>query len=121
MNKYIIILLCLCSCVSDVDFINYPLKNVKLDNFNKIDFKYKKIKNIEYEFCRNCWITNTCYGNNSDNLINRSVRKFLSKNELKPNQYLINFNYESRIYWTYFMSDHHCTKVTMELVEKVDE
>ena len=119
MNKYVLFLLCLSSCVSRT--LNYPLKKLDLSNFRdkNVDFKYKKIKDIEYEFCSGC-IYKSCSGDNSGNLIERSIEKFLLENELKTNQYLINFSYsyKSRFYIIAFSS---CTKVTMELVEKVDE
>ena len=120
MNKYIIILLCLCSCVSE-EINHYPLQKISLSNFEnkEINFKYKKIKDVEYTFCRGCWLE-SCNGESSYNLSNRAVEKFLSENKLKPNQYLINFSYSRKVRF-YLIAISYCTKVSMDLVEKVDE
>ena len=122
MNKkfLILFLLFLSSCASE--HIDYPLKRVKLSNFGdkEIDFKYKKIKDVEYTFCASEDILNNTSGNSSYNLSDRAVEKFLLENELKPNQYLINFSYSRKVRF-YLIAISYCTKVSMYLLEKVDE
>lgn len=119
MIKYVLFLLFLSACASE--HIDYPLKRVRLSNFEdkEINFKYKKIKDIEYEFCRGC-LLDSCSGDSSNNLSDRAVEKFLLENELKPNQYLINFSYSHKSRF-YIIAASSCTKVSMELVERVDE